>query len=60
MIVNNVNYIVIKTADLNVPGYDELPLLDIPVMSDDQWNALSHSPEQLKLKEQYLRRKDGE
>lgn len=60
MKVNNIDYSVIEAVTLDTLGNIEVPVLEIPMMSDDQWNNLANSPEQIRLRKLYLQYKDGE
>lgn len=60
MKVNNIDYSVIEAVTLDTLGNIEVPVLEIPMMSDDQWNNLANSPEQIRLRKLYLQCKDGE
>lgn len=49
MKVNGIDYPVIGMAKLGC----EVPLLDIPMMSDERWMELTNTPEQIELRRKY-------
>lgn len=60
MLVNGKDYPEIgKMADL-IPGGTEVPVLDIPMMSDKEWMELANSPEQIERRKQCSMQKRGE
>ena len=52
MKVNGIDYPVIGMAKLEKLGC-EVPLLDIPMMSDERWMELTNTPEQIELRRKY-------
>ena len=52
MKVNGIDYPVIRMAKLENLGC-EVPLLDIPMMSDERWMELTNTPEQIELRRKY-------
>ena len=49
MKVNGIDYPVIGMAKLEKLGC-EVPLLDIPMMSNERWMELTNTPEQIELR----------
>lgn len=54
MVVNGVDYPVIKTVMSKKIG-KEFPVLDIPMMSDQRWQELANTPEQIRHRENLKR-----
>lgn len=60
MIINGKNYPEIGTVIALTLGAMEVPILDIPMMSDEEWTKLANSPEQIERRKQHSMQKAGE
>lgn len=56
MIVCGVDYPVVKTVKSEKIG-KALPVLDIPMMSDEKWQELANTPEQLAHRKRIAKQK---
>ena len=50
MIINNFYFQVIGNAEIEESG-QLVPVLDVPMMSDEKWEELTNTPEQIKRRE---------
>lgn len=59
MSINGVDYPVIGKVNSIKAGH-EVPILDIKMMSDEQWRELTETPKQKELRKKFLQNKAGE
>lgn len=59
MIVHGIDYPVIGIAKITGTNL-EFPVLDIPMMTDEEWRKITATPEQNKLRKMLFARKVGE
>ncbi len=60
MIINGIDYPVIKKVRIKELGEKEIPLLDVPMMLDDRWQELANTPEQIEYRRRLSLTKDGD
>lgn len=58
MIINNINYQIIGNVYSEKAG-QYVPVLDIPMISDEKWKELTSTPEQIGRRELRSMQKDG-
>lgn len=59
MVINGINYKIIGKTYSERIGRD-VPILDIPMMSDEKWKELTSTQEQIECKKLRSMQKDGE
>ncbi len=59
MIINGINYPVIGKVKSETLG-KEIPILDIPMMSDEKWRELTNTPEQIERRKHLSAQVGGE
>lgn len=60
MRVNGKDYCEIGKVNVLTLGGVEVPILDMPLLSDEKWQEMANSPEQIERRKQYSAQKAGE